>query len=391
MRRVRAFLRRTAVPASAIVTAFLIGAIAIVLTDFEHLQHLGSDPIGALGGAIGEVARGYGAIASGALGDPARILAAIESGSRSDIANAIRPISETLVSATPFIFVGLGLAVSFHAGLINLGADGQFLVGGFGATVTTVLLAGQLPPYLVLLSGLLGGAIAGAAYGFVPGFLKAQAGANEVITTLMLTLVAPDLVQLISRVVDLGRRPAPNPGVPLIFDLPAIRLDYGIAAALLTAAVVSFLLFRTTRGLELRATGFNPSAARAAGMRPGRATMLAMSLSGGLAGMAGGFFILGPARGIPGPPSHDMGYVGLALALIAGLRPSGVVLLALLYGGLTNGAKNMVVVTGVPLALLLVIVTFALLFVAAPGLIRMIWRLGRSDPAEASPGQASPP
>ena len=186
----------------------------------------------------------------------------------------------------------------------------------------------------------------------------------------------------------------PIPQVPLIFHLATIRLDYGLVAALLVAVAVSFLLFRTTLGFELRVTGFSRSAGRAAGIRPGRSTMLAMSLSGGLIGLGGAFFVLGPAKGLPGGPTPDMGYVALALALIAGLRPSGIVLAAVLYGALNNGAKTMVIATGIPLALLVVIITLALMFVAAPSLIRSIWRLRPPTPtpdrAVMPPGPPDP-
>jgi simple sugar transport system permease protein len=386
MTRSGELLRRAIVPTLAVISAFLVGAILIVLTDFEHLQRLGSDPFAALGGAVGGTLDGYGAMFAGAIGDPVRIVAALQSGNSSDIAGAIRPITETLLSATPFIFVSLGLAVSFHAGLFNVGADGQFLIGGFGATMTALLVNGQLPPFVVLVTGLAGGAAFGAAYGFVPGFLKVRTGAHEVITTLMLNLIAPSLAFLVARSVDLGGTPVPLPQVPLLFDMPAIRLDYGFVAALVVAAAVSFLLFRTTLGFELRATGFNRSAARGAGMRPGGSTILAMSLSGGLIGLGSAFFGLGPASGIPGPPTMDLGYVALALVLIAGLRPGRVVLAALLYGALNNGAKNMVIVTSIPLALLVVIIAVALMFVAAPGLIRSIWRLGPAGGALSGQG-----
>ncbi len=379
MKRSGELLGRAVVPTLALVSAFFLGAILIVLTDFDHLQRLGSDPFAALAGAIGGVFDGYGAMFAGAIGDPGRIVAAIRSGDTSDIASAIRPISETLLSATPFIFVGLALAVSFRAGLFNLGADGQFLIGGFGATVTAILLNGLLPPSVLLVVALAGGAAFGAAYGFVPGFLKVRTGAHEVITTLMLNPIAPSLAFLVAGSVGSGGSAAPLPKVPLLFDIPTIRLDYGFVAALAVAAAVSFLLFRTTLGFELRATGFSRSAARGAGMRPGGSTILAMSLSGGLIGLGSAFFALGPASGIPGAPTMDMGYVALALALIAGLRPGGVVLVALLYGALNNGAKNMVIVAGLPLALLVAIIAFALMFVAAPGLIRSIWRLGLAD------------
>ena len=223
----------------------------------------------------------------------------------------------------------------------------------------------------------------------MPGLLKARTGAHEVITTLMLNVIAPNLAILVARSGAFGGGPTSMPQVPLMFDLPTIRLDYGLVAALVVAAAVSFLLFRTTLGFELRAIGFSRSAARGAGIRPGRSTMLGMALSGGLVGLGSAFFVLGPARGLSGGPVFDMGYVALALALIAGLRPGGIVLLAVLYGALNNGAKSMVIATGIPLALLVVIIGFALLFVAAPGLIRSIWRVRLPEPAAEN--QIAPP
>jgi simple sugar transport system permease protein len=201
-----------------------------------------------------------------------------------------------------------------------------------------------------------------------------------VITTLMLNGIAPNLAYLIVGAIAFSGPSAPLPTVPKIFDLPTIRVDYGFVVAVAMAAVVSFLLFRTTRGFELRATGLSRTAARGAGMRPGRTMMLAMSLSGGLVGLGSAFFGLGPAEGFSGGPPFDLGYVAIALTLLAGSRPAGVVLAALFYGALTTGAKNMVIVTGIPLALLVVIVTFAITFVAAPGLTRSIWRLKPQKP-----------
>ena len=392
MTGVRILLRRAAVPALALVTAFLLGAVLIVLTDFEHLRQLGSDPAAALGGAFGMVLEGYGAIISGALGDPGRIATAIETGNPTDVARAVRPITETLLSATPFIFVCLGLALAFHAGLFNLGADGQFLMAGYGAAIVAGALAGVVSPGLALVAGLAGGALSGAAFGFVPGVLKARTGAHEFLTTLMLNFIAGNAAVLIASAGLVGPRSGPLPQVPLLLDIPTLRLDYGLVAGLLVAAAVSFLLFRTTLGFELRATGFSRSAARGAGMGEGRATVVAMSLSGGLIGLGSAFFLLGPADGNIGHPTFGMGYIALALALIAGLRPLGIVLVAVLYGALNNGANAMVIATGIPLTLLLAIIGFALMFVSAPGLIRSIWRIrppaidesgtdGRSAPA----------
>jgi ABC-type uncharacterized transport system permease subunit len=165
--------------------------------------------------------------------------------------------------------------------------------------------------------------------------------------------------------------------VPTLIDLPTIRVDLGIIAGLVVAAVVSWLLFRTTLGFELRATGFSRSVVRSVGMRPGRSTILAMAISGGLAGMGSAFMTLGNGS------FGEIGFFSLALALLAGLRPSGIVAVALLFGALNNGAKQMVIETGIPLALLTVIIALAVMFVAAPRLIGAIWRIKVGRPTDA--------
>jgi len=384
MQRIRDALRRARLPALAVFTAFVLGAILIVLTDFEHLRQIGTDPLAAIGGAFGGVLEGYPALFAGAVGDPGRIVVAIQSGNPEDVAAALRPISETLVSATPFIFVCLGLAISFQAGLFNLGVDGQWSIGSLGALIAATLVAGHLPPVLALAVAVLGGVMAGGAYAFIPGFLKARTGAHEVITTLMLNGLAPSVAFLIVSFIELGPPQGALPTVPPVIDLRTVRVDYGFIVALVMAAVVSALLFRSTLGFEFRATGFNRAAARGAGIRPGRTVMLAMFLSGGLVGMGSAFFGLGPAQGFGGGPIYDLGYLAVALALLAGRRPGGVVVVALLYGALTTGAKSMVIVTGIPLALLTVIVAFAIMLVAAPDLTRSIWRLKPPRPSAES-------
>jgi ABC-type uncharacterized transport system permease subunit len=389
MQRIRDALRRARLPALAVFTAFVMGAIVIVLTDFEHLRQLGTDPPAAIGGALSGVLEGYPALFAGAVGDPSRIVAAIQSGHPEDIAAALRPLSETLVSATPFIFVCLGLAVSFQAGLFNLGVDGQWLIGSLGAFIAATLVAGHLPPLLALAIAVVGGVIAGGGYAFVAGFLKARTGAHEVITTLMLNGLAPSVAFLIVGFINLAPPQAELPTVPPIIDLRTVRVDYGFVVALVMAVLVSVLLFRSTVGFEFRATGFSRVAARGAGIRPGRTMMLAMFVSGGLVGMGSAFFGLGPAQGFSGGPVYDLGYLAVALALLAGRRPSGVVIVALLYGALTTGAKNMVIATGIPLALLTVIVAFAIMLVAAPDLTRSIWRL--KSPSRSADPASNPP
>ena len=200
----------------------------------------------------------------------------------------------------------------------------------------------------------------------------------------MLNGLAPSVAFLIVSVIDLSGPPAAIPAVPPLIDLPTVRVDYGFVVALAMAAVVSFLLFRTTLGFEFRATGFSRTAARGAGIRPGRTMMLAMFAV--RRARRHGQRVLRPrARaGFSGGPVYDLGYLAVALALLAGRRPSGVVVVALLYGALTTGAKNMVIVTGIPLALLTVIVAFAIMLVAAPDLTRSIWRLKPPKPSAES-------
>jgi simple sugar transport system permease protein len=169
--------------------------------------------------------------------------------------------------------------------------------------------------------------------------------------------------------------------VPNIINLPAIRLDYGFVVALLMAVATSWLLFRTTKGFELRASGFNLTAARYAGMSAGGSMMLAMTLSGALAGMAGGFLVIGTVGQLSLDIAGGIGFNAIALALLAGLRPGGVVIAALLFGALTNGGKLMGVESGIPFDLLFFIMALVIMFVAAPGLIRGMWRIKAGKPA----------
>ena len=391
MTRTRELLRRALVPLLAIITALLFGAIVIVLTDFENLSRLGTDPLGAIGGAFGGVVGAYGSLLAGAFGDPARIVAALETGNEKDIATAIRPLTESLVAATPLILTGLAVAVSFRAGMFNIGIDGQLMIGALGATITAFALQGQVPGFAILLLSITVGVLAGGFWGFIPGFLKARTGAHEVITTIMLTYIASQIIFFALRSPILrapgSTAPVSKPmsnfvDIPLLINLPAIRLDFGFLIALLMAGVVSFLLFRTTKGFELRASGFNMTAARYAGMSAGGSMMLAMAISGGLAGLAGSFLVIGTVGQLSLDLSGGVGYTAIALALLAGLRPLGVVFAALLFGALTSGGLTMGIQSGISAELLGFIMALVILFVAAPNLIRSLWRIKVVDPAK---------
>jgi simple sugar transport system permease protein len=389
MTRIRPILQKAVVPVLSVVTALLFGAVVIVLTDLEHLSQLGSDPAGAILGAVGGVVNGYGAMLSGALGDPARIVSAIQSGKTADIATAVRPLSETLVAATPLIFVGLGVAVSFRTGMFNIGGGGQMIMGALGATAAAIALqTSGLPSILILIVAIIVGTAFGGAWGFIPGFLKARTGAHEVITTIMLNFVADQIVffALLTEFIQQPgsgqpiSRPITWVDVPPIVALPAIRLDWSFIVALAMAGVVSLLLFRTTKGFELRAAGFNLTAARYAGMSAGGSMILGMTISGALAGMGGAFLAIGTIGQLTLDIAGGIGFNAIALALLAGLRPSGVILAALLFGALTTGGKLMGIQSGIPFDLLFLIMALVIMFVAAPGLIRSIWRIRVSKP-----------
>jgi general nucleoside transport system permease protein len=392
----RSLMRRALVPTLAVITALLFGGLVIILTDFEHLSQIGTDPIAALGGAIGGVLSGYGAMLAGALGDPTRILTALQGGTEREVATAIRPLTETLVAATPLIFVGLAVAISFRTGMFNIGGDGQLITGALGATAVAIAFEqSELPMLVILVLAIAAGTLSGALWGFIPGFLKARTGAHEVITTIMLNYIAAQVVLFALRG-EFLRNPAaggqpiskvmtPWVDVPSIITLPAIRLDYGFVVALIMAAVVSWLLFKTTKGFELRAAGFNLTAARYAGMSAGGSMMLAMSLSGALAGMGGGFMVIGTVGQLSNDLSGGIGFNAIALALLAGLRPSGVVAAALLFGALTTGGKVMGIESGIPFDLLFFIMAMVIMFVAAPGLVRTIWRVKVGGPSPEVP------
>jgi simple sugar transport system permease protein len=384
--RLRRILGPAVVPFLAVVAAFLVGSVFILITDFDNLQRFGTDPLGAIGSAAGGIIAAYQSMLAGAFGDPARVATALQGGTPRQIAAAIRPITETLVAATPLIFTGLAVAVAFRTSVFNIGVEGQFILGAFGSAAALLVLK-DLPAPVPLLGAIIVGVATGAVWGFIPGFLKARTGAHEVITTIMLNLIAIQIVlfglrsdflrkegsdEPISKVLTpIGR----IPGILDPFGLPSIRLHYGFVLALITAVVVSWFLFKTTKGFELRAAGFNLTAARYAGISAGGSIMLAMTISGGLAALGGAMEVLGTVPQMSTDISPGFGFTAIALALLAGNRPLGIVLAALLFGALRTGGALMQVQTGIPLDLLSFISALVIMFVAAPGLVRAIFRL----------------
>ena len=377
----RKFARGLVVPILSVVSALIIGAIVIVLSDLTFLDRFGKDPAAALGAALGSVAEAYGALISGAIGNPGTYAAAFGSGDSKQIIAAFNPISETLLAATPLIFTGLAVALGFQCGLFNIGAEGQLYAGAVAATYVGFAVTG-LPWFVHLPLAIGAGFLGGALWGFIPGVLKARTGAHEVIVTIMLNYTAFRLVEFILKFPGYQREGRSDPiskvteasswYPPLIEGL---RANWGIALGLLAALAVSWLLFRSTRGFEFRAVGLNQAAARYAGMSIASSTILAMMISGGLAGLAGTSIVLGITRSLTSGISPGFGFDGIAIALMARSRPRGIVFAALLFGALRAGSTPMESATGIPGDLVVVIQALVIMFVAAPALVRAIYRI----------------
>jgi general nucleoside transport system permease protein len=322
------------------------------------------------------------------------------------------PISETLTFAAPLIFTGLAVALPFRAGLFNIGGQGQAIMGALaGGTVGFAL---HLPAPLGWIAVTIAGAALGGLWGYIVGILKARTGAHEVILTIMLNYVALYLIgwYILQKGIkdptrsDAISKPVPNGSLyPKIFGPTAsaagLRASLGIVLAVLAAAAVAWLLRRGTFGFELRAVGYNPDAARTAGMKVGATLALTMAIAGALAGLGGTTLAIGTAGVLTTDVVGQIGFNGILVALLGRVKPWGVVWAGLLYGALQAGGNKMqtggvvahadgttVIVNGISVELVLVIQALIVIFVAAPLLMRAIFRLRRSPSAAASVGLA---
>ena len=338
-----------------------------------------------LNAALRSVGTAYAALFEGSIGNPKQMAQAIRawsSGDPSSMAQAFYPLSESLVTATPYILVGLAVALGFRSGLFNIGAEGQYFVGGLMAVYVGYSFQG-LPSYVHIPLSLLAGVAGGGLWGAIAGLLKATTGAHEVINTIMMNYVAFALSDwLLTGPMQRpgGFRPispeiAPSAVLPQLFPAP-IRFHVGFFLALACALLVYWLLFKTTIGFELRTVGANPRAARYAGMSLTKNYVLAMFLSGGLAGIAGGNDIMGLIHYMPSAFSAGYGFDSIALALLGRSHPVGVVLAALLFGTLRAGATRMQSVAQIPIDIISILQAMIIIFIAAPEIIRAIYRLG---------------
>ncbi|QSB16699.1 ABC transporter permease [Natronosporangium hydrolyticum] len=374
------------VTALAIVLALAVGAILMIISDPAVRATYGyffARPTDALGASWTKVSDAYASLFRGAIADPSAVAAAVTGSG--DWAVALRPLSETLTSAAPLIFTGLAFAVAFRGGLFNIGVQGQAILGAVGAGLAGFLL--PLPVMLHLVVAVVAGGLLGAAWGFVPGFLKARTGAHEVITTIMLNWIAVFLlswlliqhwVQDPDRTDAISQRVAGSaqlPRLPEWTGLSGLRVHLGVVLAVLAVAGVAWLLKRATFGFELRAVGLNRDASRAAGISVTTTYVLVMVVAGGLAGLGGMTMVLGTATVLTPLVIGSVGFDGILVGLLGRAKPWGVLAAALLFGALQAGGRSMQTSAGISLELVQVIQALIVIFVAAPALVKAIFRL----------------
>jgi simple sugar transport system permease protein len=356
-------LQPVLVPLYAIIVALVVAGIVIVL--------IGKNPIEA-----------YWALLRGMFGNPDRIAA-------------------SLGRSTPFIGAALAVAFAFKAGLFNIGAEGQLLVGATVAAWvgTFSWLAGFPGPILVpiiLLSGVLGGGI----WGGIPGFLKARTGAHEVIVTIMLNNIAilfvrwmvgsrdpvilRDMTASVPRTAtlpDAGRLP------DIISSSPPLHVGFLIMLGL--CAVVWFILKRTTFGFEVRTVGTNPNAAKYAGMSVNRTIIAVMAIAGAFAGLAGAGEISGTHGFLSPGVFAAIGFDSIAIALLARANPYAIIATAILWGSMLSGAGLMQQEAGLSIDAVRIVQALVLLFVAADVIVRWIFRMRREGAGGLAAAQMS--
>jgi len=377
------------IPILAILSGLILGGLIVAVSSETFYTVWSESPVQAIGNGLKAAWESYVTLFAGAFGSPSRIIAALESGDALTIRRAFNPFFESLVKSVPYMFAGLAVALGFRTGLFNIGVEGQIFLGGIFSVWVGYSFTG-LPAIIHLPLAFLAGALGGALWGFIPGLLKAKTGGHEVINTIMMNYIAFRLTDWLLR--EPMKRPgSTNPISPIIEEsakLPRffpdpIRFHLGFFVALAVAALVYWFLFKTKWGFDLRTVGANPRAARYAGMNIVKSTIVAMSLSGALAGMAGANELLGVNYNLSQSFSPGYGFDSIALALLGRNHPLGVVLSALLFGTLRNGAVRMQASAGIPIDIISVMQAFILAFIAAPAIVRTIYRLKEPKKAEA--------
>jgi simple sugar transport system permease protein len=359
----------------SIILGFLVGAAFMIASNKEFIEALSyilSRPGDALGAAVSVVNEGYGALFRGA----------VFNAEADTFEKAIRPMTETLRLGAPLILAGLGLGLTFRVGMFNIGGTGQLITGMIFATFVATRL--ELPFVLHVLVAIVAAVIGSTMLGALVGYLKARTGAHEVILTIMFNYIMLYFFTFLLRdPLLLGEeRATGNPKADPAAEtalLPrllgeAYALHYGIIIALIAVVVYWWLMERSTIGFRLRMVGFNPDAARTAGVSVERTYILAMGLSAAFVGLAAANQALGVSIGVTPSAHANIGFDAITVALLGGSNAPGILLAGLLFGAFKAGAPSMQVL-GVSPEVLGIVQGAIVLFIAAPPLIRAIFRL----------------
>jgi general nucleoside transport system permease protein len=338
-----------ALPLISIVLSVIVGSVVIIFSEWLVTGTL----------APGLALDAYGALVSGSVGSE-------------------RAIVSTLNNTMPLLLGGLAVGLGFKAGLFNIGVQGQFLMGALGSVIVGVQLR-ESPVIVAVPLALAAGMVFGAAWGFIPGFLKAISGAHEVVTTIMLNFVAiAILAAAVSGPLNVIGSASPTTLPVGNASLPVIVGRNGTIAIIyapLMAILYGWLLFRTTRGFEIRIAGASPDAARYAGMSPRMLIIWTMTVSGMLGGMAGATDLLGATHSMTTTYGTTVGFDAIAVALLGRTSPIGIVLAALLFGAMRTGASAMQIQANVPADLVGVLQATILFFLVASPVIKRLFRL----------------
>jgi simple sugar transport system permease protein len=360
--------------------ALFVSGLLVAFSDSKVLA-LKSSPLSMIAKAFSTAGSAYWALFRGSIFDPELAKASFIEG--------FYPLSETIVAASPLILTGLSVALAFKAGLFNIGAQGQFIAGAIGASYVGFHF--ELPVVIHSIAAIAAALLCAGLYGGFVGLLKARTGAHEVIVTIMLNYVAGYfLLWILSTGPFLrpGRQDPLAPEVQMSSRLPhlfgsELRANLGFFIALLAAAAVWWLLNRSTWGFKFRAVGANAAASKTAGISVGRSTTTVMFIAGALAGLGGAVQILGSEPALTAGVGGTFGFDAITVALLGRGTPIGTVFAALLFGALRAGGLTMQASTETPLDLILVIQALVVLFIAAPALIKAIFRLKNVDEGQA--------
>lgn len=307
---------------------------------------------------------------------------------------SVSGITQTLVKATPLLLVGLGICIAFRASVINIGGEGQIIVGALAATWFPLTFRAW-PGWLLIPSTLLVGFLVGAAWGFIPGILKARLRVNEILTTVMMNAVALQLMNLLVRSVLMdpagitaGTYLAQSERLPeqawLTRLVPQTLLNTGSLIAIALAILVYIFLWRTTIGYRIRAVGFNPEASRFSGINVPFNQALSLTLAGGFAGIAGAIEVMGVQHRLLEGITSGYGFSGIVAALFGGLHPLGTIPASILFGGLLVGGDKMQRAVQVPNSLIDAILGLVVLFVVGSALYSRRWAARRQMAAARS-------